>query len=71
MRIAQFGLIANILGIVAAVILFMNFSGDMGAAVPEDELGIFLPIIALVFGFLALRNIQKDENLVRSADRLR
>ncbi|MFM7218182.1 MAG: DUF4293 domain-containing protein [Bacteroidota bacterium] len=33
--------------------------------------GAYLPIIQLVFLFLAQRNIRKDEELVRSADRLR
>jgi peptidoglycan/LPS O-acetylase OafA/YrhL len=33
--------------------------------------GAYLPIIQLVFLFLAHRNIRKDEELVRSADRLR
>lgn len=33
--------------------------------------GIFLPLIALVFLFLALRGVRKDIKLIRSADRLR
>jgi hypothetical protein len=33
--------------------------------------GIFLPLISLILIFLASRAIMKDENLVRSADRLR
>jgi len=35
------------------------------------ELGSFLPIIAAVFTFLASRSIKKDEDLIRSADRIR
>ena len=33
--------------------------------------GIYLPLIQIIFVFLAHRGIMKDEDLVRSADRLR
>lgn len=33
--------------------------------------GTFLPLLALIFCILALRGIRKDEQLIRSADRLR
>lgn len=33
--------------------------------------GAFLPILSIIFSFLAIRFIKKDEELVRSADRLR
>jgi hypothetical protein len=33
--------------------------------------GAFLPLAAIVFCFLAIRGIRKDEQLIRSADRLR
>lgn len=33
--------------------------------------GAYLPILQLIFSFLAQRAIRKDEELVRSADRLR
>jgi hypothetical protein len=31
----------------------------------------YLPIVSMIFAFLAGRAIQKDEELVRSADRIR
>ena len=37
----------------------------------HDQLGLYTPLIALIFSFLAYKGIQKDEKLVRSADRLR
>ncbi len=41
-------------------------------AVEADyDLGVFLPLIALVFLFLAMRGIKHDIKLLRSADRLR
>jgi len=36
-----------------------------------DSIGIYLPLIALVFMVMANRAIKRDEKLVRSADRLR
>lgn len=37
----------------------------------EINLGLFLPLIAIIFTLLAIRGIKKDEKLIRSADRLR
>jgi len=36
-----------------------------------DSVGIYLPLVALVFMVMANRAIKRDEKLVRSADRLR
>ena len=33
--------------------------------------GFYLPLIAIVFNFLALRYIKKDEDLIKSVDRIR
>jgi hypothetical protein len=33
--------------------------------------GAFMPILAIIFCFLAMRGIRKDEQLIKSADRLR
>lgn len=38
---------------------------------PLGSLGMLVPFIALVLAWLAARNIKKDEELVRSADRIR
>jgi hypothetical protein len=35
------------------------------------QFGTYIPLIQLVFTFLAIRSIKKDEELVRSANRLR
>src|SRR5690242_9930125 len=35
------------------------------------KVGTYLPLLQLVFTFLAMRGIKKDDELVRSADRLR
>jgi hypothetical protein len=44
--------------------------GRDGVAI-HYQLGAMLPIIAIILTFLANRGIQKDEALVRSADRIR
>ena len=48
----------------------LNLSGE-AIHVSEKGIGIFLPIVAIVFLALANRAIKKDEDLVKSADRLR
>jgi hypothetical protein len=37
----------------------------------QPQLGAFLPLISIVFSFLANKYISKDDKLVRSMDRLR
>jgi len=47
----------------------LNLSGE--TEVSEKGIGIFLPLISIVFLSLANRAVKKDEDLVKSADRLR
>ena len=47
----------------------LNLSGE--TAVSEKGIGMFLPIISIVFLVLANKAIKKDEDLVKSVDRLR
>ena len=69
--LGRFALIADILGIILVLWLIYQ-DGLTGKQDVQEQLGVGLPILFLVFGFLALRNIQKDEKLVRSSyDRLR
>ena len=48
----------------------VKVSGE-ALAVSEKGIGMFLPIIAIVFLVLANKAIKKDEDLVKSVDRLR
>ena len=48
----------------------LNLSGE-AIKVSEKGIGMFLPIVAIVFLALANRAIKKDEDLVKSAERLR
>ena len=47
----------------------LNISGE--TSVSEKGIGIFLPIISIVLLALANKAIKKDEDLVKSVDRLR
>lgn len=47
----------------------LSISGEM--KVSEKGIGMILPIISIVFLVLANKAIMKDENLVKSVDRLR
>jgi len=47
----------------------LNLSG--GTAVPEKGIGMLIPVFSIVFLVLANRAIKKDEDLVKSVDRLR
>lgn len=67
--LGRFGIIANVIGIVLVIVFFMQDAGAPDE--PNDELGIYLPILFLVFAALAQRGIMKDEKLVKSMDRLR
>ena len=48
----------------------LNISGET-PAVSEKGIGMFLPIISIVMLVLANKAIKKDEDLVKSVDRLR
>jgi hypothetical protein len=47
----------------------LNLSGE--TSVSEKGIGMFLPIVSIVFLALANKAIKKDEDLVKSVDRLR
>ncbi|SMO82968.1 DUF4293 family protein [Gracilimonas mengyeensis] len=56
------------LGFCAGVMLSM---GGIGTYLWDEALGTGLVLLGLIFQILALRNIRKDEELVRSMDRIR
>lgn len=71
---------ANFVFLLVFVGLVYWFSGSVVAHIPKPAdvpgdigygMGFFMPIAALAFTFLANRAIRKDENLVKSLDRLR
>ncbi|GLR16652.1 DUF4293 domain-containing protein [Portibacter lacus] len=56
--------------IVALLLVFQDNQSDLTANINE-QFGIGLPILAILFGIFANRYIGKDDKLVKSMDRLR
>ena len=69
--LSRVSIIASIIGMVLAVVLFMQDATNMGNQTPSEGLGLGLPILSIIFILFAIRFINKDDNLVRSMDRLR
>ncbi|MFK7950844.1 MAG: DUF4293 domain-containing protein [Saprospiraceae bacterium] len=69
--VARVAAVFNLIGIVLAVILFMQDSVMDSGVTPNDGIGLYTPIVGFVLILLAVRAIGKDENMVRSMDRLR
>ena len=71
LRITQFSIVAEVVGVVLAVVLFWQ-DGLIGSnTAVADGMGAYLPPVFLLFALLAMRGIRKDEKIVRSMDRLR
>lgn len=70
-RLSIFSFIAILLGMVLTVVLFIQDPVVDQTAQPGDRAGAYLPFAALVALLLAQRFIRKDEEKVRSMDRLR
>ncbi|WP_046758304.1 DUF4293 domain-containing protein [Kordia jejudonensis] len=65
----RFNNIFNLILLGVFVYRMLNLSGEM--EISEKGIGIILPIISIVLLVLANRAIKKDEDLVKSVDRLR
>lgn len=57
--------------ILLGVFVYRSLTVPGETLVSEKGIGMFLPILSIVFLVMANRAIQKDENLVKSVDRLR
>lgn len=71
LNIGRFAFIANLLGLILAVVFFFHDKEKVMSTPIDDGIGIFLPIVSFVFLLLAIHFITKDEKLVKSMDRLR
>ena len=67
--ISRLNILLNL--ILLGVFVYRSLTMSGGTAVPEKGIGMFLPIISIVFLVLANRAIRRDEQLVKSADRFR
>ncbi|MFC6876828.1 DUF4293 domain-containing protein [Flavobacterium myungsuense] len=68
--IGRLNIILNLILLGLFVYRSLNVSGET-IVVSEKGIGMFLPIISIVFLVLANKAIKKDEDLVKSVDRLR
>ena len=50
------------------IYLSLNIPGEVSS---EKGIGMFIPVVAILFAVLANKAIKKDEDLVKSVDRLR
>ena len=74
MNLAKLSFIASVLIIVLGGIFFYKEYANIKAAVDtkfSGEFGLLSPVFASIFTMLSIRFIKKDEDLVRSSDRLR
>ncbi|MGC1516193.1 MAG: DUF4293 domain-containing protein [Maribacter sp.] len=67
--INRLNLILNVFLLGFFVYRSLNLSGE--ASVSEKGIGMLIPVFSIVFLVLANRAIKKDEDLVKSVDRLR
>lgn len=69
----RLNIILNLILLGLFVYQSLNVSGETDPAlvVSEKGIGIILPIVSIVFLSLANKAIKKDEDLVKSVDRLR
>ncbi len=70
-KILAFNILIAIVLIIVVLIYYISSVQKLTGIQPSYQFGAFCPLISLVFLVLANRFIRKDENLVRSADRLR
>jgi len=70
LQFIAFTLVGVVAGIVLAVVLFMQQGVPIDSSI-QDDIGTYLPLVAILFLALAYRFTKKDEKLVRSMDRLR
>lgn len=69
--VARIAAVFNLIGIVLALVLFIQDGVMQTSTTPNDGMGLYTPIIGFVLILLAVRAIGKDEKLVRGMDRLR
>ncbi|RZJ59536.1 MAG: DUF4293 family protein, partial [Flavobacterium sp.] len=69
----RLNIILNLILLGLFVYQSLNLSGetDPSKVVSEKGIGIVLPIVSIVFLSLANKAVKKDEDLVKSVDRLR
>lgn len=71
-KLGAVSLLFPLMVIGAGVWMFLKSGTEaIQSAIINQELGLFLPIGVIVFGLIANRFVKKDDELVKSSDRLR
>lgn len=65
----RLSILVNLILLGILLYYLLNVSGEM--KISEKGIGVYLPIVSVFLLVFANRRIQKDENLVKSVDRLR
>jgi hypothetical protein len=72
MRVVRLGIVLILVVVALIFFYFGNILGKATSTIPDfNHTSIYLILVALVMFVMANRSIQKDDKLVRSADRLR
>lgn len=69
-QLVKISMFLQIIGLGFLIGIFFSLGG-VGLFLYEEVLSLLLPIVTLLFQYLAIRKIKKDEDLVRSMDRIR
>ncbi len=67
----RLNMISNVILLGLFVFRSLTVSGEAITVVSEKGIGMFLPIVSIVLLVMANKAIKKDEDLVKSVDRLR
>jgi hypothetical protein len=70
-KLSVFGVILSIGFLFLEYFMVEQFKKEHGIMTGSYELGALLPVLMIVFFFLAARGIYRDEKLIKSMDRLR
>ena len=71
LKIIKVNILANILLIVGIFLIYSKLILSQVDVIEEYSTGAFLPLFSLVFLIMAFRGVKKDDELIRSSDRLR
>jgi hypothetical protein len=71
LKLIKVDILLNIILIIGIFILYSRVIQSTIEVSESFKAAVFFPIISLIFIVLSFRSVKKDENLVRSADRLR
>ncbi len=64
-------ILAILLPVVAVLLILTDGTSTAVGEEISERAGIFMPILAIIFTVMANKYVKKDDNLVRSMDRLR